>query len=90
MVDEVTTKKEQTKPVKKAAAKGVNLVMAEDVLISDDFSADANTKVVCANEIPDGWEGVDAGEKTIAKFAKVILESKTILWNGPVGAFEID
>lgn len=76
--------------VKKAAEKGVELVMAEDVLISDDFSADANTKVVDATAIPDGWEGVDAGPKTIEKFADVIKKSKTILWNGPVGAFEIE
>lgn len=76
--------------VKKAAEKGVNLVMAVDVLISDDFSADANTKVVDSTQIPDGWEGVDAGDKTIEKFVKVIKESKTILWNGPVGAFEIE
>ena len=76
--------------VKKAAEKGVKLVMADDVLISDDFSETANTKVVDANEIPDGWEGVDAGDKTIEKFANVIKESKTILWNGPIGAFEIE
>jgi len=76
--------------VAKAKAKGVTLVMTDDVLIADDFSPTANIKVVDANEIPDGWEGVDAGEKTRAKFAKVILASKTILWNGPVGAFEMD
>lgn len=76
--------------VAKAKAKGVNLVMTDDVLIADAFSPDANVKVVEATAIPDGWEGVDAGEKTRAKFAKVILASKTILWNGPVGAFEMD
>lgn len=76
--------------VAKAKEKGVNLVMTDDVLVADAFSPDANVKVVDANAIPDGWEGVDAGEKTRAKFAKVILESKTILWNGPVGAFEMD
>jgi len=76
--------------VAKAAAKGVNLVMTDDVLVADAFSPTANVKVVDANAIPDGWEGVDAGEKTRAKFAKVILASKTILWNGPVGAFEMD
>lgn len=76
--------------VAKAKAKGVNLVMTDDVLVADAFSPDANVKVVDANAIPDGWEGVDAGEKTRAKFAKVILASKTILWNGPVGAFEMD
>ena len=76
--------------VKKAKEKGVTLVMTEDVLIADDFSPTANVKVVEANAIPDGWEGVDAGEKTRAKFAEVIKKSKTILWNGPVGAFEMD
>ena len=76
--------------VAKAAAKGVNLVMTDDVLVADAFSPTANVKVVDANAIPDGWEGVDASEKTRAKFAKVILASKTILWNGPVGAFEMD
>lgn len=76
--------------VEKAKEKNVNLVMTEDVLIADAFSADANVKVVDATQIPDGWEGVDAGEKTIAKFDEVIKNSKTILWNGPVGAFEID
>lgn len=76
--------------VAKAKAKGVNLVMTDDVLIADAFSPTANVKVVDATAIPDGWEGVDAGEKTREKFAKVILASKTILWNGPVGAFEMD
>jgi len=85
--DQIETAK---KIVEKAKAKGVNLVMTDDVLIADDFSPTANIKVVDATAIPDGWEGVDAGEKTRAKFAKVILESKTILWNGPVGAFEMD
>lgn len=85
--DQVDTAK---KIVEKAKEKGVNLVMTEDVLIADAFSADANIKVVDVKAIPDGWEGVDAGEKTIAKFAEVIKNSKTILWNGPVGAFEID
>lgn len=76
--------------VAKAKAKGVNLVMTDDVLIADAFSPDANVKVVEATAIPDGWEGVDAGEKTRKKFADVIKASKTILWNGPVGAFEMD
>ncbi len=76
--------------VKKAAEKGVNLVMADDVLVADDFSNDAKTKVVGANEIPDNWEGVDAGPKTIKKYEDVIKASKTILWNGPVGAFEFE
>jgi len=86
-VDQLDTAR---KIVEKAKEKGVNLVMTEDVLIADAFSPDANVKVVDATQIPDGWEGVDAGEKTRAKFAEVIKNSKTILWNGPVGAFEMD
>ncbi len=74
----------------KAKEKGVKLVMAKDVVAADDFSNDANVKVVPVNEIPDGWEGVDAGTETIKAFDEVIKNSKTILWNGPVGAFEID
>lgn len=85
--DQIDTAK---KIIEKAKEKGVSLVMTEDVLIADAFSADANIKVVDATAIPDGWEGVDAGEKTRAKFAEVIKNSKTILWNGPVGAFEMD
>ncbi len=76
--------------VAKAKAKGVNLIIAKDVLIADDFSNDANVKFVPSNEIPDGWEGVDAGPEARKEIADVILKSKTILWNGPVGAFETD
>jgi len=75
---------------KKAKEKGVNLVLSKDVLVSDDFSESANTKVVPVAEIPDNWEGVDAGPETIKLFGDVIKSSKTILWNGPVGAFEIN
>ena len=76
--------------MKKAEEKGVKLLISEDVLIADDFSENANTKIVLASEIPDGWEGVDAGEKAVANAKEVILNAKTILWNGPVGVFEID
>ncbi len=76
--------------LEKAKAKGIELVLAEDALIADDFSEKANTKQVPANEIPDGWEGVDIGDRTKGIFRDVILSSKTILWNGPVGVFEID
>jgi len=76
--------------VAKAKAKGVNLIIAEDVLIADDFSQNANVKFCQSDEIPDGWEGVDAGPKAIKEISDVILKSKTILWNGPVGAFETD
>ncbi|MBR1425409.1 phosphoglycerate kinase [bacterium] len=72
----------------KAAAKGVKLVMATDVLVADDFSGNGTNKFVKINEIPDGFEGVDAGEDSRRAFADVIKSSKTILMNGPVGAFE--
>ena len=73
---------------KKAAEKGVNLVMATDVLVTDDFSGNGTNKVVEINNIPDGFEGVDAGPESQKAFEKVVLSSKTILMNGPVGAFE--
>ncbi|HJE88951.1 phosphoglycerate kinase [Rikenella microfusus] len=76
--------------VEKAKKLGVNLVLAEDAKCGDAFSNDANTKICPANDIPDGWEGMDIGPKTAEKFRKVIEESKTILWNGPVGVFEFD
>ena len=72
----------------KAAAKGVKLVMATDVLVTDDFSGNGTNKFVKISEIPDGFEGVDAGEESRKAFADVIKSSKTILMNGPVGAFE--
>ena len=74
----------------KAKEKGVNIYLSVQTLVADAFSADANTQVVPSHEIPDGWEGVDAGPKSLERWKKVILDSKTILWNGPVGVFEID
>ncbi len=74
---------------KLAIEKGVNLIIATDVLAADDFSQDANTQIVPAGKIPEGWEGLDAGPESIAKFKEVIEKSGTILWNGPVGVFEI-
>ena len=73
-----------------AKQKGVELVMSPDALIADDFSAEANTAQAPANDIPDGWEGVDIADEGKAKFRAHILGCKTILWNGPVGVFEID
>ena len=73
---------------KKAQEKGVKLVMATDVLVTDDFSGNGTNKFVNINEIPDGFEGVDAGPDSRKAFADVIKSSKTILMNGPVGAFE--
>lgn len=73
---------------KKAADKGVKLVMATDVLAADDFSGNGTNKFVKIDEIPDGFEGVDAGPDSRKAFAEVLKASKTILMNGPVGAFE--
>lgn len=75
---------------KKAAQKGVKIVMAKDVLATDDFSGNGINKIMPVDEIPDGYEGVDAGPETQKAFEEVIKASKTILWNGPVGAFEND
>ena len=73
-----------------AKKKGVQLVISPDALIADAFSADANTKEAPANDIPDGWEGLDIGSEGKKVFREHILGCKTILWNGPVGVFEID
>jgi phosphoglycerate kinase len=73
-----------------AAEKGVKIIMAHDVVAADAFSADANTQIVDADKIPDGWLGLDAGPDSIAKMVQVIEESGTILWNGPVGVFEFE
>ncbi len=73
---------------KKAQEKGVKLVMATDVLVTNDFSGNGENKFVKINEIPDGFEGVDAGMDSRKAFADVLKSSKTILMNGPVGAFE--
>ena len=76
--------------IKKAKENGVNLVLGTDCIAADDFSNDANTKVCPANDIPDGWEGLDAGPDTRKAFAEAIKGAKTILWNGPAGVFEFD
>ncbi len=76
--------------IKKAKEKGVNLVLGTDCVAADAFSNDANTQICPANNIPEGWEGLDAGPETRKAFAKVILPAKTILWNGPAGVFEFD
>ncbi len=78
------------KLLKKAASKGVQLLLPEDTLIADKFDNDANRNVTLTSEIPDDWMGLDIGPKTIEKFAKTISESKTILWNGPMGVFEME
>ncbi len=76
--------------LEKAKAKNVKMYYSGDVVIADDFSNDANTKVCPSNNIPDGWEGMDASESSLKEWEKVIRASKTILWNGPVGVFEME
>jgi phosphoglycerate kinase len=76
--------------LRKAKQKGVRIVTSPDALIADAFSADARTSTAPSNDIPDGWEGVDIGEEGKRVFREHILGCKTILWNGPVGVFEID
>lgn len=73
----------------KAKSKGVQVHLPVDVVAADDFNNDAKTQVVDIDNIPDGWQGLDAGPKSLANFKEVILKSKTILWNGPVGVFEM-
>ncbi|MCA0172729.1 phosphoglycerate kinase [Bacillus sp. RAR_GA_16] len=74
----------------KAKEKGVNFYMPQDVVIGDDFSNDANTKVVSIEEIPSDWEALDIGPKTRETYSKVIADSKLVIWNGPMGVFELD
>ena len=73
-----------------AKEKGVNLSLSTATVIADSFSNEANRKVVDIYNIPEGWEGMDASEESLAAWKKIILESKTILWNGPVGVFEFE
>lgn len=76
--------------LKQAKEKGVQIHIPVDVLAANDFSNEAETQVVDVDKIPDGWQGLDAGPKTLEIFKEVILKSKTILWNGPVGVFEME
>lgn len=76
--------------MKKAEEKGVNLVLATDCVAADAFSNDANTQICSVLDIPEGWEGLDAGPESIKAFRSVIVPAKTILWNGPAGVFEFD
>ncbi len=73
-----------------AKEKGVNFYMPVDVVVADDFSNDANTQVVSIDSIPSDWEGLDAGPKTREIYADVIKNSKLVIWNGPMGVFELD
>ena len=76
--------------IRKAKEKGVNLVLGTDCVAGDSFSNDAKTQICPTDAIPDGWEGMDAGPKSVEAFRKVILPAKTILWNGPAGVFEFE
>jgi len=76
--------------IEEAKNKGVKLSLSIQTCIADAFSNDANTKYVPANQIPDGWEGMDAGPESLANWKSIIMDSKTVLWNGPVGVFEMD
>ncbi len=76
--------------MKKAKEKGVNLILGTDCVAADKFSNDANTQICSVMDIPEGWEGMDAGPETRKAFAEAIKGAKTILWNGPAGVFEFD
>lgn len=76
--------------LKQAEAKGVKIHIPVDVVAADAFSNDANTQIVDVNHIPEGWQGLDAGPKSIEIFDAVVNECKTILWNGPLGVFELE
>lgn len=75
--------------IDKAKQKGVNLVLPTDTLIADKFDNNANTNITLTKEIPDGWMGLDIGTQTRINFSEVVAASKTILWNGPMGVFEM-
>ena len=76
--------------IKKAKENNVNLVLGTDSVCADDFKNDANTQICPSGDIPEGWEGMDAGPDTRVAFANAIKGAKTILWNGPAGVFEFD
>ena len=76
--------------LKQAKEKGVQIHIPVDVVAADSFSNTAKTQIVDVKHIPDGWQGLDAGPKSLAIFRRIILDSKTILWNGPLGVFEMD
>ncbi|MDU0205153.1 MULTISPECIES: phosphoglycerate kinase [Paenibacillus] len=76
--------------IEKAKEKGVNFLLPVDIVVTDKFSADANTQIVDIDSIPADWEGIDIGPKTRALYADVIAKSKLVVWNGPMGVFEIE
>ena len=76
--------------IQKAKEKGVNFVVPEDVVVGDEFSDEALTKIVPVDEIPEGWQALDIGPKTRNHFKEIVAESKLIVWNGPMGVFEME
>lgn len=76
--------------MREASDKNISLHLPVDNVIGDDFAADANSKVVERGQIPDGWEGLDIGPKSIEEFGKIIKKAKTVFWNGPLGVYEFD
>src|SRR5690606_13994296 len=74
----------------KAKAKGVQFLLPIDIVVADDFSETANKKAVSIDSIPSDWEGLDIGPKTSELYAKVVKESKLVVWNGPMGVFELN
>jgi phosphoglycerate kinase len=74
----------------KAKEKGVQLLLPTDVLVADKFSAEANTQIVSAEAIPDGWMGLDIGPDSVKTFQAALADCKSVIWNGPMGVFEID
>ncbi|XP_074581731.1 phosphoglycerate kinase, cytosolic [Curcuma longa] len=79
-----------TSLLEKAKSKGVSLLLPTDVVVADKFAADANSKLVPASEIPDGWMGLDVGPDSINTFSQTLESTKTIIWNGPMGVFEFE
>ena len=75
--------------ISRAKTKGVEIVIPVDVVVADKFAADANTQVVSADQIPDGWMGLDIGPKSVALFTEKLSDAKTVVWNGPMGVFEM-
>ena len=76
--------------IEKAKEKGVNFLIPVDIVVADKFGADANTQIVGVDGIPADWEGIDIGPKTREIYADVIAKSKLVVWNGPMGVFEIE
>ncbi len=74
--------------VKKAEEKGVKLLLPIDTVIADDFAPEANSRVVAAGEIPDGWQGLDIGPETVKLYCDAVKDAGTVIWNGPMGVFE--